>query len=502
MIVSAIYNVFMNIHKYLYKFVKLFYSMADSIKYFQLTPEILVEYNYNDINSVNDQSGEAKHIIDLGDAKTKAEVIHNGFCSTSTFLLPQDKEHFVLPINKSESRFIQYYNGRNNLSSWHSDFSNTIVSQSSGNNDNNDDILIDTFKLHFTSKNYFNEYDGLIISVTIYDKVKNKVGLLSYYIKRTDNIKLNDSPVLINQKLYTTYLEFTIPSVSALVHSVELKEELPGEDWLVHKLFSHQIMDNTPIIMNIYGVKSTYKDNGYEYYNTEKISSIFIPIVDKSNHIQVNVEKATDGDYFVIYPVVDNNRVSFSDYIYNLSDGHPEQYIVFYELKVIEYPVVNTKSIESSGKITHREQYIINAGQNVDENGDTILEINEEELDGIMYFRPVLRYSGLNVGFRIDVNMNIINTLDNTTIIKNSSLSVSGEDAKKYGKRMNRIYLGEIPAQINVYNKKPDIDTDGVKLTNSSSNVKIENHQHSVIGFIECANVGVSIEQIPTELLS
>ena len=463
--------------------------MADSTKYFQLTPEILVEYNYNDINSVNNQNGES---IDLGEDKFKAMVVQNGFCSTNTFLLPQDKEHFVLPINKSESRFIQYYNGRRDLTYGHSDFNSTLVSQSSGNDDKSDDILIDTFKLHFTSKNYFGDYDGFIISVTVYDKIKNKVGLLSYYIKRTDNIKLNDNPVLINQKLYTTYLEFTIPSVSALIHSVELREELPGEDNLVRKLFSHQIMDNTPIIMNIYGVKSTYKDNNYEYYNTEKISSIFIPIVDKSNHIEVKVEKATDGDYFVIHPVVDNNRVSFSDYIYNLSDGHPEQYIVFYELKVVEYPVANTRSIE---KTTHREQYIINAGQNDNENSD----IN---IDSIMYFRPVLRYSGLNVTFRIDVNMSIINTLDNTTIIKNSSLSVSGEDAKKYGKRMNRIYLGEIPAQINVYNKKPDIDTDGVKITNSSSNVKIENHQHSVIGFIECANVGVSIEQVPKELLS
>ena len=491
MIVSTIYNVFMNNHKYLYKFVSCFYSMADSTKYFQLTPEILVEYNYNDINSVNDQS--KKVTIDLGDDEFKAMVVQNGFCTTNTFLLPQDKEHFVLPINKSESKFIQYYNGRRNLTSaGYSDFHSTLVSQSSGNDDKSDDILIDKFKLHFTSKNYFGDYDGFIISVTVYDKIKNKVGLLSYYIKRTDNIKLNDSPVLINQKLYTTYLEFTIPSVSALVHSVELKEELPGEDNLVRKLFSHQIMDNTPIIMNIYGVKSTYKDNNYEYYNTEKINSIFIPIVDKSNHIEVKVEKATDGDYFVIHPVVDNNRVSFSDYIYNLSDGHPEQYIVFYELKVVEYPVANTRSIE---KTTHREQYIINAGQNDNENSD----IN---IDSIMYFRPVLRYSGLNVTFRIDVNMSIINTLDNTTIIKNSSLSVSGEDAKKYGKRMNRIYLGEIPAQINVYNKKPDIDTDGVKITNSSSNVKIENHQHSVIGFIECANVGVSIEQVPKELLS
>ena len=466
--------------------------MADSTKYFQLTPEILVEYNYNDINSVNNQNGEAKHIIDLGEDKFKAMVVQNGFCSTNTFLLPQDKEHFVLPINKSESRFIQYYNGRRDLTYGHSDFNSTLVSQSSGNDDKSEDILIDTFKLHFTSKNYFGDYDGFIISVNVYDKIKNKVGLLSYYIKRTDNIKLNDSPVLINQKLYTTYLEFTIPSVSALVHSVELKEELPGEDNLVRKLFSHQIMDNTPIIMNIYGVKSTYKDNNYEYYNTEKISSIFIPIVDKSNHIEVKVEKATDGDYFVIHPVVDNNRVSFSDYIDNLSDGHPEQYIVFYELKVVEYPVANTRSIE---KTTHREQYIINAGQNDNENSD----IN---IDSIMYFRPVLRYSGLNVTFRIDVNMSIINTLDNTTIIKNSSLSVSGEDAKKYGKRMNRIYLGEIPTQINVYNKKPDIDTDGIRLTNASSNVKIENHQHSVIGFIECANVGVSIEQVPKELLS
>lgn len=466
--------------------------MADSTKYFQLTPEILVEYNYNDINSANNQNGEAKHIIDLGEDKFKAMVVQNGFCSTNTFLLPQDKEHFVLPINKSESRFIQYYNGRRDLTYGYSDFNSTLVSQSSGNDDKSDDILIDTFKLHFTSKNYFGDYDGFIISVNVYDKIKNKVGLLSYYIKRTDNIKLNDNPVLINQKLYTTYLEFTIPSVSALIHSVELREELPGEDNLVRKLFSHQIMDNTPIIMNIYGVKSTYKDNNYEYYNTEKISSIFIPIVDKSNHIEVKVEKATDGDYFVIHPVVDNNRVSFSDYIYNLSDGHPEQYIVFYELKVVEYPVANTRSIE---KTTHREQYIINTGQNDNENSD----IN---IDSIMYFRPVLRYSGLNVTFRIDVNMSIINTLDNTTIIKNSSLSVSGEDAKKYGKRMNRIYLGEIPAQINVYNKKPDIDTDGVKITNSSSNVKIENHQHSVIGFIECANVGVSIEQVPKELLS
>ena len=65
---------------------------------------------------------------------------------------------------------------------------------------------------------------------------------------------------------------------------------------------------------------------------------------------------------------------------------------------MVEYPVANTRSIE---KTTHREQYIINAGQNDNENSD----IN---IDSIMYFRPVLRYSSLNATFTIDVNMNII----------------------------------------------------------------------------------------------
>ena len=129
-------------------------------------------------------------------------------------------------------------------------------------------------------------------------------------------------------------------------------------------------------------------------------------------------------------------------------------------------------------------------------------------------------HSGKLICFIIDIRLNIINTFDNTTTVRKSSIGYGdpaksadiqtkrnltyfiAESPKKYGKKMSRIYLGEVPAQVNVYNKKPDIDVDGVKITNASSNVKIENHQHSVIGFIECANVGVTIEQVPKEVLT
>jgi hypothetical protein len=480
--------------------------MSDSTRYFQLTPDILMEYNYNNITSAYEQSGNAEHIVDLGD--DEAYIINNGFCSTRTFMWEKQKNHFVLPINKSESKFIQCVNDESSIWDRSSDFGcEPFLRQLSVQYDYDNDILRDTFRLHFTSRNYFGDYDGYILTINIYDNVKNKIGLMSYYIRRTDDPTIDANPILINQKLYTTYQDFSVVNIAAILKADTLINILPGEKKL-NKMLSpkYGIMENTPVMMSIYGVKSTYENNGFEYYNTEKLNTIYIPIEDKFQEINVEIKEATDGDYFKIYPVVNNKTVSFSDYINTISDGRPEIYIVFYELTTEEF-YVNSNSNIINTDITHREQYIINAAQQISDNGNTVLEINERELDGIMYYRPVIIHGSNIVKFTINVKLYIVNTYDNTTIVKRASLSYPDnlEDkgsAQKYGKRMNRIYLGEVPTKVNVYNKKPDIDVDGLKLTNASSNVKIENHQHSVIGFIECSNVGVSIEQIPTELLS
>jgi hypothetical protein len=349
--------------------------MSDSTRYFQLTPDILVEYNYYNLSSINDMSGNAEHIIDMGD-NGGAYIVNNGYCSTRNFLLNQLEERFVLPINKSESKFIQCKNRYNSIWDWSTDISRDEISQSSGNYDVNDDILIDTFRLHFTSRNYLGEYDGFIISVSVYDKMKNKIGLLSQYVKRTDDPNIDPNPVLINQKLYTTYQDFTIPNISALIKSKDLLVTLPGEDLLRSKLSSrYGIMENSPVIMSISGVKSYVVSNNYEYYNVEKINSIYIPIEDESNNVYTIVKESDSGDYFEIYIEVDGGKVSFSDYIYNISDGRPEDFIVFHELTLIEH---YTEGTELRNKITHREQYIINA---VDPE---TREVNENELDSIM----------------------------------------------------------------------------------------------------------------------
>ena len=469
--------------------------MSDSTRYFQLTPNILVEYSCNNLSNSN----KPEYMLDL---KNDAYIVNNGYCATRTLLYKKANEGFVQPINKSESKFIHPVDTNWGFGSFNCDnIFNSGKEDSDPDLDLDNDVLKDTFKLHFTSRNYFGDYDGLIITINIYDKIKNKIGILSQYIKRTDDPNLNPNPVLINQKLYTTYKDFVIPSISAIIRYVEMQEgDAKTNAGIINGVLSqnYDIMENTPVIMSIYGVKSTYVSNGAEYYNTEKLNTIFIPLEDKSNRVEIKCVEADDGDYFKIYPEVDNGTTSFSDYIYNISDGSPENYIVFYELTLIEHYTVGNP-LQNQDKITHREQYIINVAQHSDE-ADEIFKTNKGELDSIMYYRPIIINSGKAVTFTINVKLHIINTLDNTTIIKKGDFQGDIDHTKRYGKTMNRIYLGDIPAKINVYNRKPDIEKDGVKIINSGgTNIKIENHQHSVIGFIECANVGVSIEQIPKE---
>lgn len=482
--------------------------MSDLTRYFQLTPDILVEYNYYYLDNVLEQEGNAgDYMIDLDEYDTY--VINNTYCSTRTFFWDKYADKFVTPVNKSESKFVQCINENNSI--WNGADMNIKRSEepifSTVNNNDPGDLLCDNFRLHFTSRNYLgnNDYDGFILTVHIYDKIKNKICLLSQYIRKDDDSNINDSPVIINQKLYTTYLDFTIPNVYALLNSdIDwVNESTNGSEDVLKNAISpnYDLMDNTPIVISIYGVKSTIEKNDYEYYNTERLNSIYIPIFDKSNTVSIEINEADDGDYFIIYPKVNDNRSSFSDYVYNLSDGRPETYIVFHELTLTEHYTKNNSRFDS---ITHREQFIINAKNDISDTGDIETNVDESELDRQIYFRPVLRNTGKIGWFTINVKTYIINTLDNTTTVVSGSLRYGendGDDPKKYGKRMNRIYLGSIPSKVNVYNKKPDIDRDGVRITNASSNVKIENHQHSVIGFVECTNVGVSIEQIPTEQL-
>ena len=477
-----------------------------STRYFQLSPEILIEYRYTDLNVTVSQNGNVDdYIMDLGN--NPCSIVNSSYDSSNNFVLNNSLSNFVLPTNRSESKFIQccYKSGTSEKFIWDILSSNMSNKPLEIPKEDDKDVVFDNFRIHFTSKNAFGDYDGIILKGIIYDTNKNKMCLLSHCIKKIDNVIINHNPMLINQKLYTTYIDFKIPSIGALLKEQNQQNEkrrqnevdeykwFGGELNLLKNIFpTYGIMNNTPLVMSIYGIKSIADYNNFEYYNTERINTISIPAEDSYSSLSIELKEADDGDYFEIYPIVNSGSTSFSDYIYSISNERPDTIIVLHELSLTEYYTDNFNQVKS--EVTHREHYIVNAGQTNDG-----MEINEDDLDKIMTYRPIISHSGKIVSFIIEDQMKIINTLDNTTIVKTGTLKYGYDNNKnpsKYGKRMNKIYLGEVPAQVNVYNKKPDIDTDNVKITNSGTNVKIENHQHSIVGFIECANVGVSIECI------
>lgn len=483
--------------------------MAESTRYFQLTQDILVEYNYTTPNILNNQLGDVSDkLVDLKNLSIM--TLDNEYDGTKYFCIKDsaksgiyaDKSRFVVPINKSKTKFVKYSSGdytyqdkdKLKYKDWESGLSDV-------------DIVYDRVRLHFTNRNFMGDYDGLILQGNIYRTDKSKVSLFSFYINRLDSVSINENPMIINQKLYTTYIDFKLPSVESLLTVNDDAHKWLRDVVLNEGTFS--LMKNSSISFDIYGIKSTYdsrnfnSNNTYKYiceYNCEQLNSIRIPSKDSYDELSVSIKEAYDGDYFVINTLVSSGE-SLSDFLYNYTDN-PESFIILHELSLTEYYVDNYNKLRSN--VTHKEHYMVNAA--IDRDGEIV--INEEGLDSDFLYRPICRYGSKCIRFTIEDSLKIIDTLNNTTIVKKSSIDY--DKPYKYGKHMNKIFLSEMPMNVNVYNKRNnqddsvvgvnDEDINFIKIPggNSSENavVKVENHQHSIVAFVESANIGVSIEQV------
>lgn len=483
--------------------------MSDySTRYYQLTSDILIEYNYAtetgidcniDVNSL-----EKTSVITNDVPEMKVHLINKNTNGINLY-----ESNFVIPTNNSQTSFIklQHRSGIQNIFSSPNDKIN-INSYEYDTDGNTYSLSFDKIRFHFTSRNFMGEYDGLIFQAYVYDKKKSKIYLMSFLLSKLDDFILNESPMLLNQKIYTTYIDVKIPSVYKILKSYNpnfgynnnSKSESivynSLKNWLGINDGNNQLMQNTPIILNLFGVKHEISKNNYTYYLTENISSISISCKDSLENIYIDISEATDGDYFIIQPKI-SDGTSFSDYIYKL-DESPEKIIILHELKLIEHYITydnNIKSVE-----THQEQFVVNTTTNIiDEHGQNYITINEDALDEPMYYRPICRYGSRCFKFTIQDTLKIINTVDSTTIVKNSSYTY--DNPSKYGKKMQQINMHETPSIINVYNKRTDgeIDADNtsIRITNTGgTGPKIETQIHNTTSFLESANIVVSIQQV------
>ena len=476
------------------------------IKYFQLTPEILLEYLYEGDPKLN-EDGVDGNIKDISDEYPTILLKSDAFAS-KYLCFKNESEGFdsisnlVLPLNNTETQFVvakskfQRFYSRANTSNnfWSQSGSGYVYDDTNYDKNINEscDVKYDKCIIHFTSRNYFGNYDSLIFQAYAYMSNKAKLYFASFLFKKTSNLDFKAEQMLYNGKLYTTQIEFDIPSVFAIVAEKNKKpdERLPFVTALESQ--NIELLENTPIGINVYGVSgSTIGTDNYERLKTLKISSISIPyIYNRFDEIHVNISEAQDGDFYYIDPDIGAGYTSFVDYIERMGEDI-RSYMVMHELSLRETWV---KDNVTYSETTHKEYHII------DINEDDEDEEISKKFDAKIKYRPICMYGGSDYIATIIDTIKIINTVDNSSYEVTGSLEIS--NPHKYGVKLKRLNIKDDSRPIvNVYNKKVSDENENRNMIslNKSKGFVVENMTQNISSFIEATNIGVSIVELSPE---
>lgn len=471
------------------------------IKYFQLTPEILLEYIYEGDPKLN--GGNTKDISD-----EYPTILLNSEAFSSKYLCFKNESegldsfsNLALPLNNTETQFVvakskyQNFYSRTNTSNKFltQNGSGYIYNDTNYDKDINEscDVKYDRCIIHFTSRNYFGNYDSLIFQTYVYMKNKAKLYFASFLFKKTSNLDLKVEQMLYNGKLYTTQVEFDIPSVFAIFTEKNKKpeERLPFVTALESQ--NIELLENTPIGINVYGVSGSLKGtDNYERLKTIKINTISIPyIYNRFDEIHVDISEADDGDYFFIDPEIGSGYLSFVEYIERMGEDI-RSYMVMHELCLVESWVVDNVT---HSETTHKEFHII------DINEDDEDEEISKKFDAKIKYRPICMHSGLDYRATIIDTIKIINTVDSSSYEVTGSLEIS--NPHKYGKKIKKLdFNNESRPIVNVYNKNVlNENVNNNMMLNRNKAFIVENMSQNISSFIESTNIGVRIVELSPE---
>lgn len=431
-----------------------------------------------------DDYNKSKYLFELNKEKDEYDKITN-YYKTNNFYVNN-----IFPINNAESVYVNAdiipnstgHEGYNDLNPKKMTPTNKLKLNVSGLKDDEAEVIYDIYKLHFTGNNYFGSGNGMVLNTFIYDSKQNKINLSSIIFTPLDTVNFETTPLLVGEKLYTTYYQFRVPSTEWILDSEYSYK-------FANLLSEYGFQEKTPVNFALKEIHSSYNRGGFTFYNTEEITKITIPYKDGYEDISLDMKEADDGEYFKIR--VDAGSESFSDFLRELEGSHS----IVHDISLTEYYIDNDNKVQK--KQTHRQYYAVNI-DDTDEN------IEDNLFDDPILYRPILQTKNIYY-FVISDTLRIINNSDNTTIVKTGRLQYGNktdENVNKYGKKMLPIVdmTGQI-IQANVYNKRTDKDLDSVIIGGGGSkidlnNQKIENHQYNITSFIETSNVSISVNTV------
>ena len=402
----------------------------ESSKFIQLSDGILLEYIYTSQSDPTEFNTATHQIEIMRDEYTGGSYLFNTENVASEMGNYRDISAASISKNKTQYAYLDTDIGvpYNDFDPKLTDSANLLQTFSPELN-----IEYDKIRIHFISGFSFTGYDGIIFEALAPRRDGLLLNLSSINFLKNDTPVFNPDPVLINDNLYASYIEWRIPSLYFMNNSFN-----PAvANGLGFKLTEGQGFLSTPTItFKATGIYETIIDNGYDYYNVEEINSVTLPNRDIYDNLYASVTQSDGGDYFELTGEVTGS--TFSNFMASLGSS----WVVFHEINVSEQ--INTSFVKTSTQVFTQTT----------------------NFDDPILFRPIILNSAVAASFSINYLLRIYNRGDNTQIIKQAKLT--SFDVKKYGRRLMKINLGVVPTVANVYNKIAPDDGASIIVTNGN----------------------------------
>ena len=408
----------------------------ESSKFIQLSNSILVEYVYID------QTNPGPNTFNTG--SFPIEIMQDGYTDGSYFFnddtvsatMGNQRDISAVPINKDKSQYVYL---DTSIGVPYNDFDPefTPSSQLGQVFSPNIGVEYDRIRVHFIAGFSFDGFDGVIFDVTTQGRNGNDVVLSSINFLKTDTPVFNPDPLLIADKLYSTYIEWRLPSLYYMTQSFSTS----NSNTLAYKLTNGIGFVTTPTLtIRALGILSTQTVNAYSFYEIREINAYTILNRDIYDFLYASVIESPVGDYFELTGLV--NGSSLSNLIAELNSAGGN-YVLFHEITLSEQIGVNF--IQTNNQIVSQTT----------------------DFDTPILYRPIVLNSGIAASFAINYVLRLYNRSDNSQIIKNARLT--SFDIKKYGRRLMKLNLGTVPTVATVVNQIAPDDGKNIVVSTGSS---------------------------------
>jgi hypothetical protein len=393
-------------------------------KYIKVDKDILLEYIYDDGNNISDSykilvnSKSSSYSYVAGSSS-----ITNNTPGNQLFKIDGVTNNYGL-VDTSNYTFLQY-----------KDYSSGFP--------NRHDII----KIHLPINYTFGEYIGCYIRIYTFD-YNNSVtyDFSNFYFDATNInqsylLNYTSPPLLFQEKLWGKNITVNIPSIFAISN-----QRVNGStkiDTINFNLTNGTGLSlNSPIFIDFSFLTSKKIINSVTTYYLSSKNSVSLPQTPDFEKVGVMIEHSSNGDFFDIYGIYNGNIAEFNSFILN-SVSLGNRYYVTYTITLYEQNI--------RGK-----SFTITVTDNFNEK---------------IEYRPIIKYSTTTA--IIDIEMNIIDSVDGSSIFRRASYGMLQDEVSKYSLSLTKINISNA-SKPKIYNIK---SPEGAGIFGNISNSTISKSQ-------------------------